>query len=103
MSASRKRRSLLREVNEQIRNITASFALHDSTFLVVCECEQPGCVERVRVPMVVYDELRGDRERFVVVTGHENTTIERITASDDGYAVVRALRHHVQAVPLPAA
>lgn len=98
----RKRRSLLREVNEQIRNVTAGFAVQDSTLLLLCECERPDCLQRVEVPAAVYDELRNDSERFVVVSGHEGAGMERISAGPDGYAIVRAAWRGVRATPLPA-
>jgi hypothetical protein len=91
MSASRKRRNLLREVNDQIRNLNARFGVQDSTLLLLCECERPECLERIEVPTLLYDELREDRERFVVLSGHEDSDVERITASPDGYSIVRAV------------
>jgi hypothetical protein len=103
MSASRKRRNLLRKVNDQIRSVTASFALQDATVLVVCECERLDCLERIQVPKIVYDKLREDRDRFVVFEGHEDPGVERITASSDGYVIVRDGRDGLRAPRLTAA
>jgi hypothetical protein len=98
LSASRKRRSLLREVNEQIRNVNAGFGIQESTLLILCECERPECLERIEVPTVLYDKLREDGERFVVLGGHEDSDVERVTASPDGYSIVRDARGGLKVV-----
>jgi hypothetical protein len=46
----------------------------------------------------VYDKLREDGERFVVLSGHEDSDIERVTASPDGYAIVRDERRSLRVV-----
>ena len=88
MTDIRKRRGLLREVNQQIRGVNASFGTHGS-LLILCECERAECFQRIDVPEHIYDEVREDGERFVVVTGHEDSDVERITAGPEGYSIVR--------------
>jgi hypothetical protein len=83
-----KRRTLVREVNAQIRRVAGQFGMQDVDLLVLCECEQPECLERVEVPVAVYDQIQGDGDRFVVRAGHEDAADERVIASD-GYSVVR--------------
>lgn len=97
----RKSRNLMRAVNEQIRDINTRFGLPDSTFLVLCECERPECFQRVEVPATVFEELRADGDRFVVIDGHEGAGDDRVVASVEGYAVVRAPaanRHPVEEI-----
>ena len=84
----RKRRTLLREVNEQIRRVNVGFDVQDSTMLVLCECEDADCFQRVEVPTVVYEAVRGDADRFVVIAGHEDSGTDRVLPGDD-YCVVR--------------
>jgi hypothetical protein len=82
----RKRRTLLREVNEQIRRTNGS--LPGESCIVLCECERADCLQRFEVSAVVYEETRRDRDRFLVLAGHEDDEVERVVASD-GYTVVR--------------
>ena len=75
-------------MNEQIRHVTTRFGVHVPALLILCECDDPECLERLEVPTRVYDEIRGDEGRFVVIAGHDEDVSERVLASD-GYAVVR--------------
>jgi hypothetical protein len=76
------KRTLLREVNERIRELSRA----TDSYAVVCECGGPTCVSRVALPSQVYEELRGSRQRFVVAPGHEEP--ERVVATNDGYRIV---------------
>ncbi len=83
------RRSLLREVNERIREVNGGFALLGGTpdwVEVFCECGRTGCLERVRVPSGLYEEIRTLEGHFLVAPGHEHE--ERIVADDRLYRVV---------------
>jgi hypothetical protein len=84
----RKRRALLREVNEQIRQTNGSLPGAPASYIVLCECERADCLKRLEVPADLYAEVRNDRERFLVLEGHEDDDVERVVASD-GYSVVR--------------
>src|SRR5215210_5849028 len=100
----RKRRVLLREVNEQIRRANAAFGEETGTYVMVCECEDADCLLRFEVPANVYAEVRSDSERFLVIAGHEDADVERVAATD-GYCVVRvgpAARGVQPSPPLPA-
>src|SRR5215210_2286127 len=99
----RKRRALLREVNEQIRRTHGSFGAAES-YLLLCECEDADCRGRFEVPARVYDAVRRDSDRFLVIAGHEDADVDRIVAGD-GYCVVRvrpAARRVQASSPLPA-
>jgi hypothetical protein len=105
MEVIRKRRALLREVNEQIRQTNGAFPGGAASYILLCECEDADCLQRFEVPAVLYAEVRSDRDRFIVVAGHEDGDVERVVASD-GYSVVRvrpAARVVQAPSPLPAA
>jgi hypothetical protein len=105
MDVIRKRRGLLREVNEQIRQAKGSFSADPETYILVCECERAECLQRIEVPAALYAEVRRDSDRFLVVEGHEDGDVDRVVAGD-GYAVVRlrpAARGSSAPSPLPAA
>jgi hypothetical protein len=100
----RKRRALLREVNEQIRSTSGSFAPSPGSYILVCECERAECLQRFEVSAALYEDVRRDRERFLVVTGHEDD-VDLVVAAN-GYSVVQvrpAARGFSAPSPLPAA
>jgi hypothetical protein len=83
------RKSLLREVNERIREVNGGFVVIGGTpdwMEVFCECGLTGCLERVRVPSGLYDEIRAQEGHFLVAAGHERG--ERVVADDALYRVV---------------
>jgi hypothetical protein len=83
------RRLLLREVNERIREVNGGFVLLGGTpdwVEVFCECGRTGCLERVRMPSGLYEEIRGLDEHFLVAPGHEHG--EKVVADDRLYRVV---------------
>ena len=84
----RKRRALLREVNEQIRRTNGSLPGDPGSYILLCECERPECLQRFEVPATVYAEVRKANDRFLVIGGHEDGDTERVAARD-GYSVVR--------------
>jgi hypothetical protein len=83
------RRSLLREVNERIHEVNGGFmrlgGIPDWVD-VFCECGRTACLERVRVPSGLYEDIRNDEGHFLVAPGHEHG--ERVVADDRLYRVV---------------
>jgi hypothetical protein len=86
----RKRRALLREVNEQIRRTDRALPGDPTSYILLCECERAECLQRLEVPAELYAEVRSNSDRFLVIEGHEDGDgeIERVVAGD-GYCVVR--------------
>jgi hypothetical protein len=100
----RKRRALLREVNEQIRSTSDSFAPGPGRYILVCECERAECLQRFEVSATLYEEVRRDSKRFLVVAGHEDDV--DLVVAGNGYSVVQvrpAARGFSAPSPLPAA
>jgi hypothetical protein len=79
------RRSILHEVNERIRVVTASFVAAPHTYSLLCECGRSGCLERVELTFDEY-AAHGDGG-YLVRDGHERLA-ERIVARGMSYAVV---------------
>jgi hypothetical protein len=67
---------------------------------VLCECERGDCLQRLEVSAEVYEETRRDRDRFLVLAGHEDDDVERVVVSD-GYSVVR-VRQAARGVRAPS-
>jgi len=79
---------LFRNMNEQLKSLAEKFELADH-LLLVCECGDPGCEQRVRVPAAHYEGIRADSRFFALVPGHELTDVEEVISERDGYNVVR--------------
>jgi hypothetical protein len=79
--------SLFREVNERINELTDSTL--PSSF--ICECTNEGCDESIPLTLTEYEEIRANGNRFVVLAGHEVSTVEEIVARGNGYIVVAKL------------
>ena len=84
--------ALFREVNEQVRSLSASQPSAPEALLIICECSDDTCTERVSLPVTVYESVRADPRRFVVVPGHDND-FEHVIDRSDGYAIVEKKGH----------
>ncbi len=69
---------LFREVNERIDDVASELGGEETTYEFVCECSDANCVERVALTLRQYEWLRARPLLFVVVEGHEVTSIERV-------------------------
>jgi hypothetical protein len=86
---------LIRTVNEQIAAIdqqATSWAEADQQFEFLCECgRNSGCDDRVLMTLEEYERVRGQRDRFALVPGHESDEIERVVETADRYVIVDKL------------
>jgi hypothetical protein len=94
MGASRERKAaneaVFREVNERIEAMQHSFArATDEPLHLICECDRLSCTEEIEMSIGAYEQVRADPACFVVVSRHEDTTVEEVVASGAGYVVVR--------------
>ena len=78
--------ALFREVNEEVARLERRLERTDPQF--VCECASESCVDRVTVPLKAYEEIRSHPRRFVLKPGHEQTHLERVVETGNGYVVV---------------
>ncbi len=77
--------SIFREVNERIRDAYDAFGTPDGSLpLFVCECGRRACRAMIRVPAAEYRNVRADRRRFIVASGHESPDAERVVERHDG-------------------
>ena len=77
---------LFRRLNEEIRSIAA-----DEELVVVCECVNDDCVERLVVPVELYEAVRRFPTRFLVKEGHVAGDVEGEVESRDGVVVVEKI------------
>jgi hypothetical protein len=82
---------VFREVNERVRETdeTAVAGGDEADFL--CECGDAGCLERLRMTIAEYEELRSDPAQFAVKPGHEADGVEVVVAREGRFDVVRKL------------
>ena len=60
----------------------------DDEIEIICECGRPGCDATLRITIAEYDDVHRQRDRFAVVPGHENGSLEGVVKRADGYLVV---------------
>jgi hypothetical protein len=80
--------ALFREVNEQVDSLAErQGGGADEERLFICECSDDRCAERVAVPKAVYEEVRANPRRFLVVPGHDRD-FEHVVERAERYAIV---------------
>jgi hypothetical protein len=70
--------ALFRDVNERIAESAERFEADEAMF--VCECADQACTERVGATLEKYEQVRAHLDRFLLVRGHEDTSVERVVA-----------------------
>ena len=79
-----------RSVNERIEEgaeqhaVSASLPFH-------CECGRASCLDTIEIPPGRYAAIVRERYHFVVIPGHEEPKIERVTETEAGFLVVEKL------------
>lgn len=87
--------AVFREVNERIRDIKETFESSmpsewDTQELdLICECGDPGCVERIAMSMAEYERVRADSRQFAIVPGHNDGAVEAVISHEKTYDLVR--------------
>lgn len=80
--------ALFREVNEQVESLSErQRSGAEEELLFICECSDDRCTERVSVPRAVYQDVRADPRRFLVVPGHDHD-FEHVVGRAERYAIV---------------
>jgi len=91
-----KTESLFRDVNERIATAAGQFGSEEAEF--VCECADPTCVERVGVPLEVYESVRAEPTTFILANGHEEGSIEKVVETRRRFQIVEKVNRKVVAV-----
>ena len=80
--------ALFREVNERVLELAANLGDLVQHAQFICECSREDCTEQIAVPLTIYEAVRADPRRFLLLPGHENEQIETIVERTDGYLIV---------------
>jgi hypothetical protein len=83
-----KNEELFRKVNERIETLSQAAAQDDSWTEYLCECDRPGCYDRVKATRREYESVRADGTYFIVLPGHEDPRVERVESSNDRFLIV---------------
>ena len=78
--------TFFRDANELMAREAAGRASRHATFL--CECSSEGCVDRIELPLSMYERIRSNAEWFVLKPGHEAPSVEIVVERLPGYFVV---------------
>lgn len=103
------RRVLFREVNARIRELNKSFGVRAGSYELLCECGRDACVQRIEVPVSVYESAL-ETGRFLVAPGHEDAAGDEVASTGSASQLVaeqpsgrRLLRGFGAGAPQPAA
>jgi hypothetical protein len=81
-------RSLFREVNERIREISVERWAPPDRIGFLCECGDTECANVVSLAVAEYDAIRSVPNRFLLIHGHESPDSEAVVARSNGYVIV---------------
>jgi hypothetical protein len=79
-----------RELNEAISGLSVGFGVGgtpDDFMQVMCECGRPGCSEPIEISTAEYEAIRADGAHFVLLRGHEVSTVEHVVYATSRYVV----------------
>lgn len=80
-----------RSLNERIRGAADAYSADGHVYEFVCECSDPGCLERVRLTAAEYEAVRADAKTFVLAPGHEQSAIEVVIQPGFDHVIVEKL------------
>jgi hypothetical protein len=81
--------AIFREVNERVRETSATFSVETGDAQFICECGMTSCMERITMTLTEYEQVRADPTTFAIVRGHDIPDVEAVVHETDRFAVVR--------------
>lgn len=58
-------------------------------FEIICECEDTGCMDHVRVTSEAYERARSEPTDFLLKPGHDKPEFETVIERHDDFVLVR--------------
>ena len=84
-----KNEEVFRATNREIeRAEEQAGAAADGILEVICECGRDSCDGVITLSLSDYEDVHGQKDRFVVVRGHESPEIERVVDDRGSFLVV---------------
>jgi hypothetical protein len=72
----------------EIARKAADLDLTDVALPFVCECSDRGCSRLARLTLREYEEVRTERNQFLVIPGHDGEVDEPTVKTTDRYVIV---------------
>lgn len=79
--------AFFREINKRLEEATPD----SKPLIVLCECADEDCTQRIELTRDEYMSIRADPRQFAVAHGHAELEIEEIVARTDRFEAVRKL------------
>lgn len=76
---------LFRRLNE----LVAGGRRAAQNFEIICECEDTGCMDHVRVTSEAYERARSEPTDFLLKPGHDKPEFEAVIERHDDFVLVR--------------
>ena len=84
-----KNEALLRATNREIERASEELGeTGGSEIEVLCECGREGCRAVLSLTIGEYDRIHSERDRFIVLPGHENADLEQVVERTERYCIV---------------
>lgn len=80
--------AFFRELNEKLEHRTDG---SEDTLIVVCECSDEDCAQRLELTRREYEAARSEPVLFVVSHGHVDPEIEEVISRSERYELVRKI------------
>ena len=77
---------VFRSINERIEKGAKQHGV-EQLLPFHCECATEACLETIELPPAEYDPIASHRARFVVATGHEQSSVETVVERHSGYGI----------------
>lgn len=65
----------------------------DEPLQFYCECSDVNCTERIKLTPSHYASIHKDRNRFIIIPGHETKKVEKVIDKEKDYYVVEKFVH----------
>ncbi len=87
--------AIFRRYNEKVKNLAAedgnidiAVDTDEMRFEFFCECSDENCKDRISMKMSDYSLIHKNRNRFIVLPGHQVVAVEKIITENPTYSVV---------------
>jgi hypothetical protein len=80
--------ALFREVNVHIADLEERVHATDDLLPLVCECARSGCSAPIEVESAIFQRVRENPLRYLVLPGHEQLDVESVVERHQRYFIV---------------
>lgn len=81
-----------RDSNEKIgRHAQVLVSDEGARIPFLCECTRRECTQVVRLTLAEYGDVRAKGDQGLVLPGHEDSSVERVIARQEGYFVTQKM------------